>query len=66
MVKIKCYDKAKTVLIDFTVPLRDWLSLVRKKFDRDDDTELTLYLSGEPQRTLLPLRHAHHRPLVSP
>lgn len=53
VVKIKCYDRAKTVLFDFTAPLREWLPLVRKKFDRDDDTDLILFLSGESQRTLL-------------
>jgi hypothetical protein len=53
VVKIKCYDKAKTVLFDFTAPLREWLPLVRKKFDREDDTDLILYLSGEFQRSLL-------------
>lgn len=52
VVKIKCcYERAKTVLFDFTAPLREWLPLVRKKFDRDDDSDLQLYLSGETQRT---------------
>jgi len=51
VVKVKYCDRIKTVLLDFSVPLGEWVPLVRKKFDQEDNNELRVYMSGESQRT---------------
>jgi len=49
VVKVKYCDRIKTVLLDFSVPLGEWVPLVRKKFDQEDNNELRVYMSGESQ-----------------
>ncbi len=56
VMRVKYRDRMKTILFDYSVPLRDWMPIVGKKYNLDRHKDIFLYISGEQQGMFQPTR----------